>query len=182
MRNMASGESISSLSPGMEGRGSGAGCCNLVAHFIHNDNIICLESAMLQWTQPWLEAHVIPSRFQSHTNPSCTSLDCSAHQWQDIDHGSKAVFQEHVNHSDTSGCFFLSKLPFDLSVFDGWCRVQRRWENIPTRIYCCCAAFRICLLPAWWRWERMKQKNNCSESKIYIKSGTRCFHFQIPLK
>lgn len=45
---MASGKSVSSLSPGMEGRGSSAEWCNLVAHFIHNDNIICFESAMLQ--------------------------------------------------------------------------------------------------------------------------------------
>lgn len=59
--------------------------------------ILLFESATLQWTQPWLEAHVIPS---------CTSLDYCVYQWQDIDHGSIAVFQEHVNHSDTNGCFF----------------------------------------------------------------------------
>lgn len=131
-----------------------AECCNLVAHFVHNDNIICFESAMLQWAQPWLEAHAIPSCFLQ-TNLSCTSLDCCAHQWQDIDQGSKAVFQEHVNHSDTNGCFYLcrSKLTFDLSVFDSWCRAQRCWGNI-WWIYCCCAAFRICLLLVQFHWQR----------------------------
>lgn len=148
MRNVASDKSISSISPGMEGPGSSAEWCNLVAHFVHNDNIICFESAMLQWTQPWKEAHVIPSCCLQ-TNLSCTFLDYCTHQWQDIDHGNKAVFQEHVNHSDTNGC--RSKLTFDLSVFDSWCRVQRYWENI-WWIYRCCAAFRICLLLARFHW------------------------------
>lgn len=137
-RNEPSAPNAPSLSPALEGCGSGDERCDLVAHFT-NANIICLQPVTLQWRWPWLEAYMLPPCFPSQTNLFYGPVLPTAARW------------------NNSGEQSLS-YPFKMNMNPLFCITNRKFRMVPCQyllhinIWAWTPPVRSNIFrPQWWR-------------------------------
>lgn len=178
MRSVASAQSISSRSPGMEGCGSGAERCDLVAqwqYYLYSFCNITVKAALARST-------LASSQSILHNPQTTAPINGSAFS------SSKAIFQQHVNHSNTNFCFFLcrSNFNFHLTVFDSSCGFQS-WRivdgSVPAALcsgsVCCLCLSDVCFMHCGQRKQGREGLRLLSGQSSFFPQGTNSLAIMI---